>query len=63
MKPWIYIFITTEQLNFAKMSVTILLHSHDEVLNLNTSQITVMYTRTNSVNEAKLVGCSSAKEH
>ena len=26
MKPWIYIFITTEKLNFAKMSVTTLLH-------------------------------------
>ena len=31
MKPWIYIFITTEKLNFAKMSVTTLLHSHDEL--------------------------------
>ena len=31
MKPWIYIFITTEKLNFAKMSVTTLLHSHDEI--------------------------------
>ena len=29
MKPWIYIFITTEKLNFAKMSVTTLLHSHE----------------------------------
>ena len=31
MKIWIYIFITTEKLNFAKMSVTTLLHSHDEM--------------------------------
>ena len=31
MKPWIYIFITTEKLNFAKMSVTTLLHSHDDM--------------------------------
>ena len=31
MKPWIYIFITTEKLNFAKMSVTTLLHSHDDL--------------------------------
>ena len=31
MKPWIYIFITTEKLNFAKMSVTTLLHSHDDI--------------------------------
>ena len=31
MKPWIYIFIITEKLNFAKMSVTTLLHSHDEL--------------------------------
>ena len=32
MKPWIYIFITTEKLNFDKMSVTTLLHSHDDLL-------------------------------
>ena len=32
MKPWIYIFITTEKLNFAKMSVMTLLHSHDEIV-------------------------------
>ena len=32
MKPWIYIFIITEKLNFAKMSVTTLLHSHDELI-------------------------------
>ena len=31
MKPLIYIFIITEKLNFAKMSVTTLLHSHDEL--------------------------------
>ena len=31
MKPSIYIFITTEKLNFAKMSVTTLLHSHDDL--------------------------------
>ena len=31
MKPWIYIFITTEKLNFVKMSVTTLLHSLDEM--------------------------------
>ena len=31
MKPWIYICITTEKLNFAKMSVTTLLHSHDDL--------------------------------
>ena len=31
MMPWIYIFITTEKLNFAKMSVTTLLHSHDDL--------------------------------
>ena len=29
MKPWIYIFITTDKLNFAKMSVTTFLHLHD----------------------------------
>ena len=37
MKPWIYIFITTEKLNFAKMSVTTLLHSHDDILYYETS--------------------------
>ena len=31
MKPWIYIFIITKKLNFAKMSVTTLLHSHDDL--------------------------------
>ena len=31
MKPLIYIFMSTEKLNFAKMSVTTLLHSHDDL--------------------------------
>ena len=38
MKPWIYIFISTEKLNFAKMSVTTFLHSHDG-LNPNYKQV------------------------
>ena len=32
MKPSIYIFITTKKLNFAKMSVTTLLHSDDDLV-------------------------------
>ena len=45
MKLWIYIFITTEKLNFAKMSVTTLLHSHDDVDSLATL-ITMVSTST-----------------
>ena len=49
MKPWIYIFIITEKLNFAKMSVTTLLHSHDEIGSTDPIVMEELYLRAGMI--------------